>query len=837
MKKNKSRLVLLLGLVILLISNISIFVYANDVYQTVSLDRADSFATATPLKDGETYYLSYPNYATIKKWHTTFTLDENSYAAISFSAKNLCSAVIYDENYCSVLNIAPDTSYAKAFPFKTGKYYLVLDNRSDINNSVVLNLTLVKNVFSEKEPNDTFSNANYLPLNQKCLVFVDAYKNRDDYFYFETDGTNKHIIWIDDYEEAQPYLYLYESDRSSYSIISLKYNSDLSSYYYEFVPKYEGVYYIKASGYNDATSYSITIKSEHQHNFKPSLTTESSCVENTTITYICSCGLNYIEDVPATGHNYIETINKATLSNDGEKIYKCKNCSDLYSETISKISSVKLSSTKVAYNGKTRTPSIVVTDANGNELVKDIDYTVTYDSGRKLPGIYNINVKFIGNYQDSKSLKFTITPKATTGVKATEKTGTSITLSWTKTIGATGYRVYQYSSSKGEYVLKKSVKTTKYKVTGLKKNTSYKFKIRPYKKTEDGTVIWGSYSNVFTAKTTQGYGVDISGTAATLATGKSKQLKATTTPAGKSISWKSSKKSVATVSSTGKVTAKAPGTATITATFEYKGVTYKDTYKITVKSYIGAEKTSVSMKDTESKKVLIKTDNTLESITYNVIEGSSIVDCTWGEWDNGNIYLTIKPLRVGKAKIKVHDTYDEDNFIYINVTVKVTPSNNVSGYGDITGNVTYFYNNYRGDVSDTGSKVILIPMDGRALDLKLDKSEYYNWWSYPSSDKWSNKYGIYGTEVDGKGEYYLSDVPAGRYILFVISKETTCGEWFDDEKAYAQSVVDCVEGYLSKSAAKGLGETVSMHKYYFTTVTIKNNSTTHKSVDFGYTYI
>ena len=51
-------------------------------------------------------------------------------------------------------------------------------------------------------------------------------------------------------------------------------------------------------------------------------------------------------------------------------------------------------------------------------------------------------------------------------------------------------------------MLKDSVKgVTTYRVTGLKSGTEYQFKIKPYVKTSDGTVIWGSASVAFVTAT------------------------------------------------------------------------------------------------------------------------------------------------------------------------------------------------------------------------------------------------------------------------------------------------------------------------------------------------
>ncbi|MBR3816968.1 MAG: fibronectin type III domain-containing protein [Clostridia bacterium] len=165
--------------------------------------------------------------------------------------------------------------------------------------------------------------------------------------------------------------------------------------------------------------------------------------------------------------------------------------------------SASLSTSSCTYNGKVRTPSVTVKDSEGNLLVKDTDYTVTYPDGRKNPGKYVITVEFKGDYSGTKELDFTILPKApaASDISATQSTSV-IKLSWKASAGATGYRVYQYSPSKGKYVQIASIKTTTYrKATNLKAGTEYKFKIKPYTKLSDGTVLWGTASAEFATAT------------------------------------------------------------------------------------------------------------------------------------------------------------------------------------------------------------------------------------------------------------------------------------------------------------------------------------------------
>ena len=213
-----------------------------------------------------------------------------------------------------------------------------------------------------------------------------------------------------------------------------------------------------------------------------------------------SCGLTLVEQkvVPKKEHSYKETITEATLTADGKKVTFCETCTYKESVTIAKISSVTLSTTKCSYNGKTRTPSVAVKDADGNMLVKDKDYTVSYESGRKLPGKYTVKITFKGNYSGTKKLYFTITAKAVSGIKANQTTDT-VTLSWSKATGANGYRVYKYNSKTKKYEKLKDVKGTSLKISKLKSGTAYKYKVRAYTK-DDGT-IWGSYSSAFETAT------------------------------------------------------------------------------------------------------------------------------------------------------------------------------------------------------------------------------------------------------------------------------------------------------------------------------------------------
>lgn len=103
--------------------------------------------------------------------------------------------------------------------------------------------------------------------------------------------------------------------------------------------------------------------------------------------------------------------------------------------------------------------------------------------------------------------------------------------------------------------------------------------------------------------------ISISNKTVTLEVGKSKTLKISGT--SKKVTWSSSKKSVATVSSKGYVTAKAVGTATITATVNGK----KYTCKITVKKPIKLSYSSYTLEKGKTKTLSVS--GTTSKVTWS----------------------------------------------------------------------------------------------------------------------------------------------------------------------------------------------------------------------------
>lgn len=494
------------------------------------------------------------------------------------------------------------------------------------------------------------------------------------------------------------------------------------------------------------------------HSFNSSVTTAPTCQTEGIRTYVCTCGYSYTEAISKTEHQFgqwtvktsptcletgveqsvctlcgdviereIPTIDhsieyradKSTLTQNGTRYGYCTICNETLSEELIACPTIfELSSTKCVYNGKVRTPSVTVKDAYNEILTEGVDYEVSYSEGFKLPGKYEITIEFMGDYSGTKTLYFTIVPKAVTNIKVSGQNATSLTLSWSKSTGATGYKVYKYNTKSKKYEAIKTTSSLSYKVTGLSSNTSYKFKVRAYTKTEDGTVLWGSYSDVFSASTKKGTGVEISPVTATIYVGGTKTLKGTTNPKNQTLTWKSSDTSIATVSSSGKVTAKKAGTVTITASFKYKNKTYKATCKITVKKpKVALNKTSASVTVGNSLALKATTAPSSASVTWKSSDTSVATVSSTGKVVGkkaGTATITASISYKGKTykttcKITVKKATTETNI------TKLVNYINKNGFTNSNGNKVIRIQNYNDDCEYTYAIV---------YDKSLDKLEF-----------------------------------------------------------------------------------------------------------------
>lgn len=102
---------------------------------------------------------------------------------------------------------------------------------------------------------------------------------------------------------------------------------------------------------------------------------------------------------------------------------------------------------------------------------------------------------------DSPQLTYaaTKTLAAPTTVKAVSYSYNGVSISWSSVQGATAYRLYRATSSKGSFTLIKTTSAKSYKDINLVTGTTYYYKVRAYK-TGKGSKIFGKYSVIVKAK-------------------------------------------------------------------------------------------------------------------------------------------------------------------------------------------------------------------------------------------------------------------------------------------------------------------------------------------------
>ena len=135
-----------------------------------------------------------------------------------------------------------------------------------------------------------------------------------------------------------------------------------------------------------------------------------------------------------------------------------------------------------------------ITYTSANSSVATVSSTGTIKA--VAPGITTIKVK-AGSITKNVTVK--VKPAKVTSFKKTKLSKTKIKLNWKKQSNVTGYKVYRYNTKTKTYKLYKITKTNYVSVANLKKNTTYKFKVKAYKRSGKA-VVNGPLSNVYTVK-------------------------------------------------------------------------------------------------------------------------------------------------------------------------------------------------------------------------------------------------------------------------------------------------------------------------------------------------
>lgn len=210
--------------------------------------------------------------------------------------------------------------------------------------------------------------------------------------------------------------------------------------------------------------------------------------------------LTVIRDAQTT--SYVDSGKKSNTTYKYKiKTYKKKDGQTAYGTASSAISVT----TPMNQIGKTNGTNINVrtgpSTSKSKLTVLDINksVTITGTSG----DWYRVSLKVSGKTRTGYILKKYVTIIKKPSLTVSASSSSKIKLTWNKVSGASGYQIQRYDSSKKKYTTIKTIKsgsTITFTNSGLKKNTTYKYRIRAYKVVR-GRNIYGDYCSGKSVKT------------------------------------------------------------------------------------------------------------------------------------------------------------------------------------------------------------------------------------------------------------------------------------------------------------------------------------------------
>ncbi len=449
----------------------------------VSAEAGNDYSSAQSISTNKAYSDNI-QYNDDQDWYK-FKLTANGNVSINFKRENFFSdliywrAYIYDENlnwiseYYFYGNETETNTYKVGL--KAGTYYVKIDDNYHTDRTYTFKVNYSKSNYWEKENNETYSAANTISLNEKYNGSLrngndqDWYKfkltangnvsinfKRENFFsdliYWRAYIYDENLNWISEY-----YFYGNETETNTYKV-GLK----------------AGTYYVKIDdNYHTDRTYTFKV------NYSKS---------------------NYWEKENNETYSVANTISLNEKYNGSIRNW---NDQDWYKFKLTKKTALKL----YFYNKKTESSSryyyFKIYDSKANLISS---YDISGNSGTNKfsltlsKGTYYVQV-ICSSYYKNDTYGFRISdgkPGKITDLSATQTT-TTITLKWSKVTDADGYAVYKYNSKTEKYEKVKSVTGTSLKISELKAGTTYKFKVRAYKK--DNGTIYGSYSSVLTTAT------------------------------------------------------------------------------------------------------------------------------------------------------------------------------------------------------------------------------------------------------------------------------------------------------------------------------------------------
>ncbi len=233
----------------------------------------------------------------------------------------------------------------------------------------------------------------------------------------------------------------------------------------------------------------IKIYNDNSYQFSNLVNSTAPEIDTITVSKLSGTGekVSFYARGASTNHDFQDGypfVTPATTTSNGRIDCElvCLECGyrKQTTTTIYKVSSVSLSKTAYAYDGKEKKPTVTVKDSKGRTIDKRF-YSVKY-SDNKAIGTAKVKLTFKDHYKGTKTVSFKINPKKTSISKVTALSK-GFRIKWSKQ-SYSGYQI-QYAANSSfksaKTVNVKGNKTTSKSILKLKAKKKYYVRIRTYK--------------------------------------------------------------------------------------------------------------------------------------------------------------------------------------------------------------------------------------------------------------------------------------------------------------------------------------------------------------------
>ena len=235
------------------------------------------------------------------------------------------------------------------------------------------------------------------------------------------------------------------------------------------------------------------------------------------------CGTSEKEEIDALGHNYESTVIAPTYESKGYTHHECSRCGDSYNDTYTemltleavknfRVSSKSNNKLELAWDINSSAQGYIIEYYDGQDWVEAIKtpannyLSCTFESLSEDTG-YQFRIKAYNGTAESIYTELTVAttaekPDSVIGFGKKSSQSSSITLQWKESADADGYILEQYKDNKWVQIRKTaSADDVSYTVSDLTPGTSFKFRIKAYRNTNENGVLYSEYSDTLSAFT------------------------------------------------------------------------------------------------------------------------------------------------------------------------------------------------------------------------------------------------------------------------------------------------------------------------------------------------